>query len=761
MTLNGRMTFISFAASVLFLAFGLAVRWSGNVSLGDAILVAGTVPAVVLLLYSFIQAVQRRELGVDVLALSSIAGAVALGQPLTAIVVAIMFAGGQALEAYSQLRAGKEMTALLSRTPQRAYRLVDGRVIEVAIESVRRGDRLLVRSGDVVPVDGALQSDIAVLDESALTGESVPVHRRRSDMVLSGSVNAGAPFELIASSTAADSTYAGIVKLVETAAKSKAPAARMADRYALWFVPASFLLSGLAWAFSGDPLRALAVLVVATPCPLILAVPVAIVSGMSSCAKRGILIKDGGALERMAAATVLFLDKTGTLTGGEARLSHIEAAPGFDPNEILRLTASLDQMSNHVYAATIVAAARARDLPLSAPSEVVEQGGTGLSGIIENQHVVLGAFDFVSRAAGRAPWAERLLDRAAGEGGSSVFVAVNGVLAGALILTDQIRTDSPRALRLLRKAGIKRIVMLTGDRQDIAHTVGTSLNVDEIRANMSAAAKQEAISAGKRDGTAIMVGDGINDAPALAAADVGVSMGVRGAAASSEAADVVLMVDRLDRLAEAVHIAREVRLIAVQSVMIGMGLSILAMALAALGYLSPLAGALLQEVIDVLAIANALRALSIRPLRSSKIRLTAAQARELREEHDELEPVLDLLSDIAGTLTLLPPESVTPALRELEARLHQTLIPHERKDDSEVYPAVSALLGGDDPMAAMSRSHREIFNLVARLSHLLESAPTEGPTPELLRELQRLLYSLDAILRLHFAQEAEIYESLE
>src|SRR5690554_4048262 len=250
MTLNGRMTFISFAASVLFLAFGLAVRWSGNVSLGDAILVAGTVPAVVLLLYSFIQAVQRRELGVDVLALSSIAGAVALGQPLTAIVVAIMFAGGQALEAYSQLRAGKEMTALLSRTPQRAYRLVDGRVIEVAIESVRRGDRLLVRSGDVVPVDGALQSDTAVLDESALTGESIPVHRRRSDMILSGSVNAGAPFELVASSTAADSTYAGIVKLVETAAKSKAPAARMADRYALWFVPASFLLSGLAWAVS-------------------------------------------------------------------------------------------------------------------------------------------------------------------------------------------------------------------------------------------------------------------------------------------------------------------------------------------------------------------------------------------------------------------------------------------------------------------------------------------------------------------------------
>ena len=760
MRLHGRLIFVSLGGSIVLLIAGLAARWSGDAVLGNAILLTGTIPAVVLLVFSFMQAVQRREIGVDVLALSSIAGAIALDQQLTAIVVAIMFVGGQALEAYSRLRAGKEMTALLSRTPQHAYRLDDERVVKVAIESVCRGDHLLVRSGDVVPVDGALQSDTATLDESALTGESVPMERRRSDTILSGSVNAGAPVQIIATSTAADSTYAGIVKLVETAEKSKAPASRMADKYALWFVPASFLLSGLAWAISGEPLRALAVLVVATPCPLILAVPVAIVSGMSSCAKRGILVKDGGALERIAAATILFFDKTGTLTGGQARLTHIETGSEFDQNEVLRIAASLDQMSSHAYAATIVAAARARNLTLSVPTQVVEQGGTGLSGVLDDRHVILGAFDFVSRTVDRPPWSARLLERAAGEGGSSVFIAVDGKLAGAIILTDQIRTETPRALRLLRKAGIKRIVMLTGDRHDIAHTIGASLDVDEVCANMNAADKQRAISASKPYGPAIMVGDGINDAPALAAADVGVAMGVRGAAASSEAADVVLMVDRLDRLAEAVHIARAVRSIALKSVMIGMGLSIFAMSLAATGHLSPLSGALLQEVIDVAAIANALRALRIRPLRSSRIRLSASQADKLHEEHKELMPILDHLSDIASTLPLLSADSVMTTLRELEASLRHKLMPHERKDDAEVYPAISVLLGGDDPMAAMSRSHREIYYLVSRLSNALNTVPQEGPDPESLRDLQRLLYSMDAILRLHFAQEEEIYESL-
>lgn len=760
MQLHGRLIFVSLGVSIFLLAVGLAARWSGDAALGDTVLLVGTIPAVILLVFSFMQAVQRREFGVDVLALSSIAGAVALDQQLTAIVVAIMFVGGQALEEYSRLRAGKEMTALLSRTPQHAYRLDDGKVVKIAIDSVCRGDHLLVRSGDVVPVDGALQSDTAVLDESALTGESIPVERRRSDTILSGSVNAGAPIQLIATSTAADSTYAGIVKLVEAAGKSKAPASRMADKYALWFVPASFALSGVAWAISGEPLRALAVLVVATPCPLILAVPVAIVSGMSSCAKRGILIKDGGALERIAASTILFFDKTGTLTGGEARLTHIETAPDFDQDEVLRIAASLDQMSSHVYAATIVAAARARNLSLSAPDQVTEQGGTGLSGVVDDQHVILGAFDFVSRAVEAPLWAERLLERAAAEGGSSVFMAVNGKIAGALILTDQIRTETPRALRLLRRAGIKRVIMLTGDRHDIANTIGASLDVDEVCADMSAADKQRAISASKPYGTTIMVGDGINDAPALAIADVGVAMGARGAAAASEAADVVLMIDRLDRLAEAVHIARAVRSIALKSVMIGMGLSVVAMLLAAAGHLPPLSGALLQEAIDVAAIANALRALRIRPLRSSKIGLSPSQAHELREAHKALMPILDHLSDVASTLTLLPPDSVMSTLRELEASLRHQLMPHEQKDDTDVYPAISLMLGGDDPMAAMSRSHREIYYLVSRLGNVLNSVPQEGPTPESLRELQRLLYSMDAILRLHFAQEEEIYEAL-
>lgn len=752
--------FIALLVSSVFLAVGAALKMSDMGQAANLAWVFGTIPALLILIRSIFRAIVRRELGIDLLALISIVGALAMGQFLTAIVIGVMLASGQALENYAQRRAGKEMSALLTRAPKFANRIEQSQYVRVPIDQIAPGDHLLVRSGEVVPVDGSILSLTAMLDESALTGEAALVERRSGANVSSGTINAGTPFDYVAKATSADSTYAGVVKLVEAAQQSKAPASRLADRYSLWFLPFSLGLAALAWLFTGDPIRGLAVLVVATPCPLILAVPIAIVAGMSSCAKRSILVKGGAALEKLGQARILFFDKTGTLTGGMARLIHIECGPEVNQTDLLRLAASLEQMSSHVIATAVAATARNRGIELSTPSDVQEQGGSGLTGTVEGKRVVLGSFSYVSSIASQPTWTKAFLERVADEGGTSVFVALDGSIVGALLLADQIRIETPRALRLLRKAGVTKIVMLTGDRMDVADAIGMSVGVDQVIAEQTPAGKQAAIEAARVDGVTIMVGDGINDAPALSVADVGVAMGARGAAASAEAADVVLLVDRLDRLAEALNAAQQVRRIAIQSVVTGMTLSCLAMIVAALGYLPPLYGAALQELIDVVVIINALRALSIKPLRVSQQSLSVAEMEKLKFEHENLGPILDRLTFLADGLTTMSSKDANEALINLDMLLHEKLIPHEKEDDRTTYPAVALLLGGDDPMAAMSRTHHEIFELGRRLKQSVKAWSDGEPTLDSIRNMQRLLYSLDAILRLHFAQEEEIYHSL-
>lgn len=751
---------VVFAACVAGLLAGAVLRLTALGGAADWAWAAAAVPALASLLQGMIAALWRRKIGVDLLALVSIVGAIALHQNLTAAVIAVMLASGRLLESFAERRAGREMSALLARVPRSVNRYADGKLIQISLATVKPGDRLLVRHGEVVPVDGMLATERAVLDESALTGESVPVAYEQGVQLCSGALNAADSFDLLASATAAESTFAGMVKLVEAAQRSRAPATRLADRYALWFIPASLGLAAIAWWVSGDALRALAVVVVATPCPLILAVPVAIVSGMSRCAKRGILVKGGAALETLAAARTLFFDKTGTLTGGEARLVSIENTAAGRENELLATAASLEQMSHHVIAAAVVRAANARGLILSIPGDVVETAGAGLSGTVNGRRVAAGSRDYVERIAPLPQSVRDLLERAGAEGTSAVLVAVDGAFAGVLLLADQIRMETPRALRLLRRAGFRRIVMLTGDRRGVAEAIGSGLGVDEVLAEQTPSHKLAVIKAARESGPTVMVGDGVNDAPALAAASVGVAMGARGATASAEAADIVLLVDRLDRLAEALHIARETRAIAVQSVLVGMAASVLAMLVAAAGYLPPLYGAVLQEIIDVAVILNALRALRIHPLRASRHNLTPDESERLRTEHAILTPVLDRLTAVADRLPTLPHAEVPVVLKELDALLQQQLLPHERADDRQVYPAVAALLGGDDPMAAMSRTHREIFRLHQQFSSLITRLPAQGPDAEALRDLQRILHALDAILRLHFAQEEEIYQSL-
>ena len=547
--------------------------------------------------------------GVDIIALLAMAGSLALQQYLAGAVVGLMLSGGQSLERYAGSRARHELSALVARAPKVVHRYEAGRLTSPDITTVRRGDRLLVKPGEIVPVDGVLERGSAVLDEAAITGESRPIERQAGERVTSGVVNAGGPFDMHALGTAEESTYAGIIRLVSEATASKARFVRLADRYAMFFLPLTLGVAGVAWAISGSPVRALAVLVVATPCPLILAAPVAIVAGISRAASRGVIIKGGGALETLAGARTLVFDKTGTLTSGSPAVAAVEVFGDLRPDEVLRLAASLDQVSAHVFANAIVRAARGRGLELSFPSNVEEHAGHGVRGLVEGRRVKVGQARWLAAGGALPPAVESVRRRSAMEGVSTAYVAVDGRIAGALILHDPIRSDTPDALRALRAAGISRIAVLSGDHQDVALAVGRELGVDEVFSERSPAEKVQAVLNERNRAVTVMVGDGINDAPALAAADVGIAMGARGSSASSEAADAVIVLDRLDRVTEAILIARRARSIAVQSVVAGMALSAAGMVLATAGLLPPVAGAIFQEAIDVAVVLNALRAL--------------------------------------------------------------------------------------------------------------------------------------------------------
>ncbi|MGP8473279.1 heavy metal translocating P-type ATPase [Burkholderia sp. PR2] len=744
-------------AATTLAAGGMCVAF-GLLSLARVVWLLGTVPVLLALTVSLAKAVAKRQAGIDVLAWLAIGLAIALDETLTAAVIALMLASGRTLERYAQDRAQREMTALLGRAPRQATRFENGEWRSVAPETIVPGDRLLVRSGECAPVDGTLTDD-AELDESMLTGESSTQRRRSGETACSGVVNAGAPFEMVARTTAGDSTFAGIVRMVERAQHERGPAVRLADRYAAFFVLASLLVAGIAWLLTGDVTRALAVLVVATPCPLILAVPVAIVSGMSRCSKRGILVKGGGALERLAQATILFFDKTGTLTGGRARIVAIECGTNVGAGDVLRFAASLAQASGHVISDALTVAARERRINLSPPSVVIETAGEGVTGQVDNRTVAIGKFGYVAASSTVAPWSDAFLKRVGIEGGAAVFVGVDGVMIGAIQMADQVRLETPRALRLLKREGVERLVMLTGDRRDIAQAVGELLGVTDVRAEQTPTDKLAAIQAARKEGVTIMVGDGVNDAPALAAADVGIAMGARGAAASSEAADVVLLVDRLDRLVDAIRIARRSRRIALESVVAGMSLSVVAMTIAAAGFLQPIAGAVIQEVIDVVVIINALRVLLVRP-RPTDARLADVDVEQLKREHAALSPLLDQIRDLADRMPQLSGAAIASELVHVIDSLDERLLPHERAEDRDVYARLAPLLGGEDPLAAMSGAHREIFKMVRSLRQMVADLPRDGTNALQVQAIQRLLYGLEAIVRLHCAQEEELFHAV-
>ncbi len=747
-----------FVVSVGLLLVGLVAAATGVDVLMQACWIAATAIGAVVSVAWMIGSLRQGRMGVDIIAVLALVGALLVREPFAGAMITVMLVSGRLLETRASQRAGRDLSLLVQRAPRIARRVQEGEAVEIPVADVTRGDHLLVGPGEVVPVDGHLRA-AAVLDESSLTGESLPVDREAGDSVRSGSINAGSAFGMTATSNAASSTYGQIVRLVEQAQATSSPFVRTADRIAVVFVPFTLLLAGAAWFLTGDATRAVAVLVVATPCPLLLAAPIAIMSGLSRAARSGVVIKGGEALERLAAGRVLLLDKTGTVTRGEPVVIDVMTAePAVSGGDLLGWAASLDQISPHVLASAIVKAARSRGLVLTMPDAIVERAGYGIEGRVDGHVLRVGKAAWIVQ--GEMPgWVLQLRRRAEVNSLLTVFISVDGTPAGALLLEDPVRPDARRMIRALRSAGIMRTVLLTGDRSDVAESVGRLVGVDSVVADSDPAAKVAQVLAEAHTGPTIMVGDGVNDAPALAAAGVGVAMAARGATASSEAADVVLTVDRIDRLADAILIARRSRLIALQAAVLGMGLSLLAMVAAALGYLPPAMGALLQEVIDVLAIGVALRA--VLPGRRHTLSMPAADVAitsRMLSEHSTVLPIVERIRLVADGLDSTP-ESNT-RVRLLMSDLETELVPHEHHEEDELYPVMDRLLGGPDVTAALSRTHAEIDLQVTRLRRLLAGMDGSTDDPAEFPELRGCLYGLYGVLKLHNAQEEETLFSL-
>ncbi|MET9119175.1 heavy metal translocating P-type ATPase [Streptomyces longwoodensis] len=745
-------------AAAALLGGGIA-RLLDAPGLADVFWALGTVAAVVPAVWWVLAGLRRGQAGVDLIAVLALGGTLAVGEYLAGALIALMLATGRTLEDAAQHRASHDLRALLEHAPRSAQRRTGAELATVPLAQVAVGDLLVVRPGDVVPVDGRVESDAAVLDESVLTGEAGQVERLRGAPVRSGVVNAGGAFEMRATATAQDSTYAQIVRLAQQAGAESAPVVRLADRYAVWFVPLTVVVAGLAWLISGSAVRAVAVLVVATPCPLLLAAPVAIVSGLSRASRLGVIVRDGGALENLGRARTLLLDKTGTLTRGRPRVLDVTAAPGLEPAHVLRLAASLDQYSPHVLAQAIVDTAGERGLELTVPTDVTEEPGRGPTGTVDGRRVFVGR---LAPGTARPDWARAVDNRALLDGAAVAWLTLDGELAGAVLLRDPVRHDAPRTLRQLRSAGIRRLLMLTGDRAAPAREVAAVLGLDDVRAELTPRDKVAVVRAEREHAVTVMVGDGVNDAPALAAADIGVAMGARGSTASSEAADVVLTTDRVDRLADAVTLAQRARRIAVQSALGGMLMSLVAMAAAAAGLLPPAVGALLQEAIDVAVILNALRALRVdQGVRPALTPVAEALVHRFADEHHDLQDVLDAVRDAADRLSDTGGPAALTAVEETHRLLVERLLPHEHAEERELYPALAPTLGGPEATATMSRAHTEIERLSRRIATHIELARSAGRlAPEQLDDLRSCLYGLNTVLRLHFTQEEENYFSL-
>jgi heavy metal translocating P-type ATPase len=592
-----------FSGTVLAVIAGLALELTGQPTIARWLLSIIAIVAAGPLLWDMWQDFRAGKYGIDILAATAIITSVVLGQYWAAIVVVLMLTGGESLEDFAEHRARSELDDLLKRAPRTAHVIRKGKTLDVNVSELHTGDKILIKAGEVVPVDAIIIEGVASFDESSLTGESLPQPKQISDTLLSGSINLDGAVTAKATATAADSQYQQIIKLVRGAAASQAPFVRLADRYSIPFTFAAYAIAVSVWAVSGHAIRFLEVIIVATPCPLLLAAPIALVSGMARASRYGIIVKTGSALERLAAAKSIAFDKTGTLTHGRLVTDQIITFSAMNKDQLLSLAASLEHNSNHVVAQAVVQAAQQQGLKLTKTKHITEIPGLGLRAMLKGQEVLVGRLSLLEQH-GISPPAKT---KRTAINKTAVYIALGGELVGAITFTDELRAESKATIDELRAMGIREFIMVTGDNQATAEAIAKQLGITHVHAAALPADKLHIMEEAK-DRPLAFVGDGINDAPILAAADVGIALGARGSTAASESADMVIMLDDIGHVAAALQIAKATFRIARQSILVGIGLSLLLMLVFATGKFPPLAGAIIQEVVDVVVIFNALRA---------------------------------------------------------------------------------------------------------------------------------------------------------
>jgi heavy metal translocating P-type ATPase len=559
--------------------------------------------------YSTLRGLLRGKFAADIIASMTVVTALALGHPIVGLVIVIMQTGGEALERMAGARATNALRALQESAPTQAHRIIGNTVEDVAVSKMEKGDLILVRPGEIVPCDGEVVTGTSHLDTATLTGEPIPRKVTPGSTVMSGSINQEGPLRVRTTAVAEESQFAKIVALVREAQSSKAPLQRIADRFAIWFTPATVVVCTIAYLISGEWERVLAVLAIATPCPLILATPVAILGGMNTSARRQILVRNGGALEALARATAVVFDKTGTITIGQPKVSRVVAVDSISESEVLRLASSVEQGSGHLLARTVVSEARERGVLADAATSVVEAPGRGVEGEIDGYRVAVGARSFIGE---RYPGTRELigdLDSRNDPSNLRAYVTVDGELAGLVEYGDMMREGIAELVMSLRKSGVRHVVLLSGDRAETVREIARQAGIDDARGDMLPGDKVEVVRRLVHDGeSVIMMGDGTNDAPALGTATVGIALASHGRGIATEAADVILLADDPSRVLDAIQISRRTMRIARQSIWFGLGVSAIGMLFAAAGAIVPLAGAAIQEVVDLGVILNALRA---------------------------------------------------------------------------------------------------------------------------------------------------------
>lgn len=589
------------AAISLLTAVGFYL--SGNDRTGNAILVVTCSIQVIPMALGMVKSIIHGEFGVDLLAITAIVTALILGEYITAGVIVLMLTGGESLENYAENRAKGELDSLMKRAPKTATLFINGKNKIVAINEVKEGDIVIIKPGDVTPVDAVIVDGRSSFDESALTGEPLPVEKTKEDELLSGSINGGSVVKARALHTAKDSQYEQIIELVKEATSSKAPFIRMADRYSVVFTLISFAIAGTTFIVSGGEwIRFLQVLVVATPCPLLLGAPIALVSGMSRAAKHGIIVKNGSALEKLARVKTFAFDKTGTLTHGAPKLTQIKTANGFSKAEVLAVAGALEQDSNHVLAITIVQKAVQEKIDLAAISKLHEKPGLGITAELKKQTIMIGKRGFIEEAKVKIP--KNIVTNS-----TATYLAIGGKFAAVFIFEDVLRVETKQTLSYLEKIGMKKSLMITGDNLTAANSIAKQLGITSVKADCLPSDKLAVLKNLPEESRLVaMVGDGVNDAPTLAASDVGIALGAKGSTAASESADVVVMLDDLTKVAESYKIAKDTFKIARQAILIGIFISIGLMLIYSTGKFSPVSGAAIQELIDVVVMIYALRA---------------------------------------------------------------------------------------------------------------------------------------------------------